>query len=216
MINLLKRNMLKFLSKVQFLIIPIICEIIYLLLIYSKNDLVLFIVLGSYSNISNSFEISFMLLINLFYIIFGYYLYYYDFKFSACLIFLRVKKMKWIVSQYISLLIIDIFITICFIIPALVSQIIIGKPMEIFSILIIVIINVILKLLLQLFVITFKKIGIFISSVLILFSAFFNNSISISLDNIVKNKWIIIILIALILETMIFNKKNFKNNVERI
>lgn len=216
MINLIKRNMLNFLSKIQFLIIPIACEIIYLFLIPSKDDYSLLIALGSYSDISGSFEISFMLLINLFYMIFGYYLYYYDFRFSASLIFLRTKRMKWIIAQYISLFIIDVFITICFIIPFLISRIIIGKYVEIFVMLIIVITNVILKLLLQLIVITFKKIGIFISCILILFPVLFNNSISFSLNNILKNKWIMFIFMLLILESILFNKKKFRKNIERI
>lgn len=184
MCNLVKRNLnisISIMNKyLMILSICILLNVLYSIITNEYNSLYLNII-GGNNNLHNIISITFLLIVNLYFILSSIYNYNYDFMSSPEFVFLKVDRRKWIISKYLFFLLNSIilntiitifFIIICFIfkIKIIISYVILYFLINIFTKFFVEIFSIILFSL-------FNNLGIIIQITFLIIPLFFKNTI---------------------------------------
>lgn len=224
MYNLIKRNILIFVTNSKkIMILVLTCLLLYLMYIASTNNhgFLYLNISGGNNNIDNIMTIVLSIIINLYFIQCAIKNYFYDFSFSPEIIFLRTKKKRWLISKYvyffINSVVFNIIIFLFYVISVQIFQFNIFETDVFFYL----IINIILKFIIELSSILLFEIlgnlGIILQVIFILIPIFFKNTIFnlfystfYTINNIML---LSIFLFTFIIITFLINNNKFLNDI---
>jgi|GEM_PF-6235791 len=223
MYNLVKRNIFMHIQYKLLLltILSIIFYIFYVKISGNKNLLFLNIIGGNFK-LNNIIPITLSLIINLYFIMSSLYNYYFDFRSSPEMIFLKTNKNNWIISKYIYFFINSFCVNIIFLLLYLLANIIMHFNISINYFLYYTLINIFIKFIIQILSIIFfeilNNIGIIIQIIIITIPIFFNNTIFELLYSVYYNQtniqFLFIIELIIIIVCYNINKNLLLNNLE--